>query len=327
MVFSRQKLIQRITDNIDFLSGHVKKENLIGLFDSNRLAQDFYKDFLGLVFGYKNLVDLDKLNEKTNYKAIDLAETNERVAIQVTSENTSQKIKDTIKKFNEEKLYNDYDRLVILIIGTRKNYSTSFSTENKFEFDQDDDIWDDSSLISEIDNLDDDQLTAIDNLLKSKLEDYKSPDHLDYDDIAECINYIKKAIDSWLLSAVDKARTLPPARDDEYIIRKNLANGITEDFFKQNILGHLRHNDLMEEFLRDPVNANNGSLDNYYLVTQSIQNFYDEHSAEFKNFEEVFVLVFNQITGDYHSATNPNKVKIVLHNMYFNCDIGDDPDD
>lgn len=326
MGYARKQLIDRIVDNIEFQSGSTKKQNVIGLFDDNRLAQDFYCGLLKILCNYQ-LTDLDKLNDKTNYAAIDLGDASNRIAIQVTADNSSTKIKDTLSKFKEAKLFDEYDRLIVLIIGKKQAYTTTFPTGCALVFDSAKDIWDDDELIKLINDLEDADLQTLDNFLEEKLADYKYMDHLAYEDISECIEYVKEGIDGWLLESVNEARTLPPSRDEKFIVRKNQKNGITDKFFDENIRGHLRHNQLIDEFLRDPINKANGKLNDYYLVTQSIQDFYSEHRDEYKSFEEVFVLVFGQIKNDYNRTTGTDKVKILLHNMYFNCDVGDGPDD
>lgn len=326
MGYARKQLIDRIVDNIEFQSGSTKKQNVIGLFDDNRLAQDFYCELLKILSGYE-LVDLDKLNDKTNYSAIDLGDTHNRIAVQVTADNSSTKIKDTLEKFRDAKLFNDYDRLIVLIIGKKQSYTTTFPTGCSLVFDAAKDVWDDDELVKQVNNLGDPDLRILDKFLEEKLSDYKYMDHLSYEDIGECIEYIKEGIDSWLIESVNEARTLPPSRDETFIIRKNQKNGITDKFFDEKIKGHLKHNQLIDEFLRDPVNKANGKLNDYFLVTQSIQDFYSLHKDEYESFEEVFILVFGQIRNDYNRTTGTDKVKILLHNMYFNCDVGDGPDD
>ena len=110
-------MIKEISDNLAFSSKSTALKNVIGLFDSNRFAQDFFAELFSLIFGYDNLKELDKLNDIVNYPAIDLGDENAKISFQITTQKDSQKIKDTIKKFIEHKLYNRYDRLVVFIIG------------------------------------------------------------------------------------------------------------------------------------------------------------------------------------------------------------------
>lgn len=324
MTFKKQTLLQSIADNLSFNSGSIALENALGLFDSNRGAQDFFRQLLELVCGFKNLKNLDKLNDKTNYYAIDLGDESARVAFQITTDNSSTKIKDTIKKFNKYKLYEKYDRLVIFIIGKKKNYTATFPTNSKLEFDTDKDIWDDTDFIKQIEKIDDvSKIEAIYKCLNDNLLEYKFPDHMTFDDIKNCIEYLRTGITSILVEALDTKRQFPIRGSDSFITRKNEFNGVTFEFFKEHIQGHLSYGLLIQEFLSDPINTK--SLGDYDVVAQSIQTFYTSNKEDFDSFEDVFSAIFERLKPDYH---NPriDKVRILLHNMYFNCDIGDNPD-
>lgn len=325
MALQKQVIIQRITDNLSFNSGSIAMENALGLFDSNRGAQDFFRQLLKLTCGYNNLEELDKLNDKTNYYAIDLGDKVARIAFQITTDNTSTKIKDTIEKFNKYALYDTYDRLVVFIIGKKKSYSTSFPTASKLKFDAEKDIWDDADFVKLINAIDDiSKLREIYKYLDENLLEFKLPDHLTFDDIKNCIQYLKDSITGILKDAEIKERQIPAQRSDDFIARKNNVNNVTFEFFKANIQGHLSYGTMIQEFLSDPINAD--SLKDYELVSAAIQKFYIKNKADYASFEDVFIAIFGQLKPVYESNTKIDKVRILLHNMYFNCDIGDNPD-
>ena len=106
--------------------------NRQGLLDCNIYAQDILCALFNAVFDY-HLVNLNKLT--TTVAGIDLGDKENRIAVQVTSDNSSTKIKETIRLFIDKKLYLQYDRLIIAIIGNKKNYTAVFNTEGKFGFD------------------------------------------------------------------------------------------------------------------------------------------------------------------------------------------------
>jgi hypothetical protein len=66
-----------------------------------RKAEDFFADFLNLVYGYelKNLS-----HDSLNNVASDLGDSTRRIAVQVTSERTKAKIQTTLDKFDEQGL-------------------------------------------------------------------------------------------------------------------------------------------------------------------------------------------------------------------------------
>jgi len=54
------------------------------------------------------------------------------------------------------------------------------------------------------------------------------------------------------------------------------------------------------------------------------QQFYKNPANNYSSFENVFIDVFNKVNLLYSDdITNKTKILILLHNMYFNCDIGD----
>jgi hypothetical protein len=319
MSYKKEGLISSISNNLAFSSKSTALKNVIGLFDSNRVAQDFFVGLLSLIFGYKDLKELDKLNDITNYPAIDLGSEQNRVAFQITTQNDSAKIKDTIAKFIKHKLYGKYDRLVVFIIGEKKGYITTFETQGKFTFDKERDIWDDNFLIKEIDKLDIATLTKVKDFLEEHLWEFKSPNTISFDDIRSSIEILKRDFGS--IKEIESQLNIPN-RDDDFIKNiKNPANNISWECFKAKILGHLKYGDIIDDFLRNPINKNIQS--DYYAVCGAIQKFYKDPKNDYASFEGVFENIFNKVNLLYNDdMTDKNKVLILLHNMYFNCDIG-----
>lgn len=85
----------------------------------NVIAEDFFRDFLNLIYGY----ELENLNDfEDNSPAIDLGDKNIKKCYQITTSNDRSKIDKTLNGFNNRKLYRDFEWLYILIIGNKKNY-------------------------------------------------------------------------------------------------------------------------------------------------------------------------------------------------------------
>ena len=118
-MMKKKELLENINRNLILLKYYVQNQNKSGLYDINIYCEDFFIDILNETFDWK----LENLNQEyINYPAIDLGDINNRICIQVTSTIDSIKIKDTIKKFLEKKLYNNYDELFIFILGDKKEY-------------------------------------------------------------------------------------------------------------------------------------------------------------------------------------------------------------
>lgn len=324
MSYKKENLIKAISDNLAFSSKSTALRNVIGLFDSNRIAQDFFAKLFSLVFGYENLEELDKLNSVTNYPAIDLGDEKAKIAFQITTDSSSSKIKDTIDKFINHQLYKTYERLIIFIIGEKKFYTTSFDTQFKFVFDKEKDIWDDNFLINEIDKLDIREVELVQTFLEENLIEFKFPERLFSSDIKKCILILKRDFGN-STSITDFFGKNIKRDHEDFIKKKNEINTVSWGFFKEKIKGHLQYNKDIIDFISNPINKN---LQKDYLeVSQTIQKFYKKESNNFESFEEVFRVVFDKVNILYDDNLNKIKIMILLHNMYFNCDIGDNPND
>ena len=106
---------------------------------------------------------------KKNAPAIDLIDQKNRIAVQVTSDNSSTKIKHTIEEFNKSQAYHLYDRLVVLILTQKKKYSSNFDTQGLFSFEKARDIWDVEKLIKDIRELETAQIKNVSDYLSEEL--------------------------------------------------------------------------------------------------------------------------------------------------------------
>ncbi len=155
-MINREIYLKDITDSFALLSREVLFLDDINLYDINIIAEDFFSGLFNLIYGYEFENNFIK-----NLPAIDLADRKNRIAVQVTSDNNSSKIKETIKLFLDNHLYRLYDRLIVFILTEKKNYTTDFNTEGKFIFDKKRDIWDIRNLIRDIKKLEVDQIKKI----------------------------------------------------------------------------------------------------------------------------------------------------------------------
>ena len=98
--------------------------NAIGNYHINIHAESFLIPVLNEVFG----LQLENLNatQRKNFPAIDLADFKNRVAFQITSTNSLEKIKTTLETFSRHELNEEFDVLYIYIITEKKeNYNDS----------------------------------------------------------------------------------------------------------------------------------------------------------------------------------------------------------
>ena len=118
-MLTRQKLISEINSKLAWIKASVELNCSLNLLDCNIHMEHFLIGLLNRIYGY-SLVNLNA--EESNFISIDLGDREKRIAIQVTSDNTSTKIKETLKKFFENHYERDFDTLIIVIIGSKKRY-------------------------------------------------------------------------------------------------------------------------------------------------------------------------------------------------------------
>ncbi|TAW65991.1 hypothetical protein ELI15_17165 [Rhizobium ruizarguesonis] len=121
-------------------------------------AENFYRDYLNLALGHA----LENTNLfRANFPAIDLADKKARICMQVTSSGGAAKVRHTVKQFKENKLYDQYDRLVVLVLGDAASKSGKFQTfDNGTTFDPSKDVWDKNDLLAQVNGMDDERMQA-----------------------------------------------------------------------------------------------------------------------------------------------------------------------
>ena len=169
-MFKREEYIKNIAGGLARIQSELNLLNPINLYDIDIISEDFFTGLLNLVYGY----ELQNANhEKQNTTAIDLYDKKNRITVQVTHKNGSDKIQETIDKYIERRLYENYDRLVLFLLRDKKNYRIVFDTKELFHFDIKNDIIDISDLIREIGTLDTKTLRAVDAYCATEIGGYR----------------------------------------------------------------------------------------------------------------------------------------------------------
>ncbi|QAT39173.1 SMEK domain-containing protein [Clostridium sp. JN-9] len=192
-MMNKEIYLKNVADSLALLSKQVELLNAVDLYDINIIAEDFFTGLLNLIFGYK--LKNTNVVEK-NAQAIDLIDEENKISIQVTSDNSSTKIKHTIHEYIDNKSYEKYDRLIVLILTRKKKYSRSFDTNNTFVFDKGKDILDIKDLIKSIRGLEIKKIREINDFLEMELCDRvysaKKTQANEIDTIIDLIEYISK---------------------------------------------------------------------------------------------------------------------------------------
>ena len=121
----------------------------MGHFDINRICEDVFCGVFRELYGFESLRNINE-GDGLNYPGIDLVDDEARVAIQVTSEKTLEKVKDSLKTIIKHGLHRKYDRIIFYIL-TRKQGSYSATgikkiCEENLTFDVSSDILDFTDL-------------------------------------------------------------------------------------------------------------------------------------------------------------------------------------
>lgn len=166
---NRQEYITAIIKLLTRLPKLVDSSNKLNLTDANNFSEDFYENFLNIIYGY-NLVNANKFDQ--NAVAIDLRDTNNKISIQVTSTSTLTKTQKTVNKFIKNKLFEEFNRLVILNIVKKSVHKEKALGDSNFTFDTENDIWDIDDLLKYIKYLQDiDHIKKIRDFLIKELRD------------------------------------------------------------------------------------------------------------------------------------------------------------
>ena len=172
-----EKQIKRCSELLYKLCDDVQRLNSLNYYDSNISSEGFFIHLLNIIFNW-NLKN-ENFTAK-NVPAIDLADKENRIAIQVTSNDSAAKIRKTLKCYREKKLYEQYDRLIIIVIKKRKQYTAEFDSavQDQFDFDKGKDIFTIDKLIQKIQDLGYLKIAEICEYLEFQLGTVMDRDHV-----------------------------------------------------------------------------------------------------------------------------------------------------
>jgi len=181
---NRQSYISLIIRRLSYLKTEVTAYNTLNLTDINVIAENFYRDLFNLI-GFK----FTNTNfESNNYAHIDLIDTVNKQAIQVTSQNDNIKIKEAIDGFFAKPENKDYKLQILLISKDAKDYRTKFGNN----FNHKEDVLDINRLLAIINDINEiDSIKGIaDFLNKNVLTERRKTECSEVETIMELINYL-----------------------------------------------------------------------------------------------------------------------------------------
>lgn len=166
MSTARARLKRRAAQYLSKWKVNIGLENSQGRTDINADAEDFCCGLLNIV------MDLNLCNandDRMNYPAIDLADETAGVSVQVTSTADATKITHTLEEFFSHDLQEKFSRLIVLILGDKRNYRKEFPRHEGFDFEPKRDIWDIDVLLTQIAPLSMAKLNELDTYFREQL--------------------------------------------------------------------------------------------------------------------------------------------------------------
>ena len=172
---NKKKLIDRINELLSRFRAEVEGYNSVNLYDINIHAENVLIPILNKIYGL-SLVNANY--EEKNASAIDLIDRDNRIAIQVTSTANGEKVKHTLEQYIKYKKNNEFDILLVYVITSKQQKYSEESFQkiinNEFVFNSEENIYDYSNLLSELNSwISIPKLTEVAELLENEFSEEK----------------------------------------------------------------------------------------------------------------------------------------------------------
>ncbi len=145
-----QNNIGTIHEKLAILSTEIRLRGKFNMLDINVIAESFFADLLNLIFGYQ-LKNINLFEQ--NAKAIDLIDTENKIIVQVSSDNSKEKIQTSLRGIKEEYKKENYHFIFISISEVvTKLKEKSFEIPKGIIFNPKNDCFDNKTLITHIES-------------------------------------------------------------------------------------------------------------------------------------------------------------------------------
>ena len=170
MIDNREALLDELKDILAVYAKRVEMEEG-KLSDA---SESFYCGLLNAMMG-GNLKNMNR--EKLNFPAIDLGDDAPvvldgqavRLAVQITSTGTRQKVRHTLDEFFSNNLHSRFDRLIVLVTGKTETFKEEPKLPVDFDFHSGRDVWSEKKLLDRIRDLSDDRFEAVADYVHKRL--------------------------------------------------------------------------------------------------------------------------------------------------------------
>jgi hypothetical protein len=173
VTLTKQELLQRSVSLLGRFAFEVRVSNALGLFDINTIAEDLLVPIFATILDCPNLKNQNRI--QMNFPAIDLGCNVSRISIQITSDASSSKIDETLRKFQSHGLHADFDKVLVYVLTERqKTYSSkalaSTVASLPIQFSMSDHILDFHDLAQLIGKLPNEKILLVCDLLEAEFK-------------------------------------------------------------------------------------------------------------------------------------------------------------
>ena len=305
------ELQEKIRKHYSWYSLNVTIDTKLWFTDKARKTQNFFVALWNALWGL-SLVNWDFITENLPY--IDLIDEKNGIVIQVTVDKSRVKLKDTLDWF-VRKYLGKYKKLKMWYIGEKKQNFTKleeFDTYKNF-FDINEDLIYDQDFCKQIEMIQDTRKLI--KILKILSDFYEPIDtmRIDFKEISKALNLIKNSLTE--LGIFLKWDLLNPnnnrIEDIDFMDKKDTINEVSPNNYENWVLLDSK---IMELLWQD-----DDLRETYDDIISSIKSLWDVNKIL-----EIFTHVLSRIP--YEDESNRKICWTILENMYFNCDIGKNPD-
>ena len=305
------ELQEKIRKHYSWYSLNVTIDTKLWFTDKARKTQNFFVALWNASWGL-SLVNWDFITENLPY--IDLIDEKNGIVIQVTVDKSRVKLKDTLDWF-VRKYLGKYKKLKMWYIGEKKQNFTKleeFDTYKNF-FDINEDLIYDQDFCKQIEMIQDTRKLI--KILKILSDFYEPIDtmRMDFKEISKALNLIKNSLTE--LGIFLKWDLLNPnnnrIEDIDFMDKKDTINEVSPNNYENWVLLDSK---IMELLWQD-----DDLRETYDDIISSIKSLWDVNKIL-----EIFTHVLSRIP--YEDESNRKICWTILENMYFNCDIGKNPD-
>ena len=233
-----KNILNRISELMSIFVTQIKSENAMGMTDINRVSEDVLIPLFSEIYGHKDLRNLN-VSEGPNFPAIDLGDKESRIAYQITSESSSEKINDTLRTFVKYGQYKEYNRLIIYILTEKQKLyqGQRFGeiVQDKFTFNKETDILDYRDLLKKISGFSLEQSRKVEKILAEHFGDgeYICP-----------LDWLEKVNNLWGKASAPIRINRAKLRNDlqDFVLRGNGVVVGRPGVGKTYLVNELRHN-------------------------------------------------------------------------------------